>query len=377
MSDDRNGCSVATSGEWIRQWTLIRQADSRLAVSQLAISRLRGHLSARTRGIDSAHVKALAQCPDQLPPIVVHKESLRIIDGVHRLRVAELKGDHEIDAVLVAATEEEAFALSAVLNVSQGLPLSWDDRKSAAVRILLSNPEWSDRFVASLVGLSHKTIASLRRRSTGENSQLNGRVGRDGKARPTNPAGGRLRAAELLAQRPDMSLRQLARAADISVSTARDVRLRVDNGEDPVPDRLRAEVSSTASPETKSLSSRSGSQVLADQHHVAGPQAEALPVLDVSADHQGSSPSRQPAVSFDLALERLKRDPAVRFNDAGRNLVRQLLAGRIAVMSCQQVLSFAPAHCLATVAELAHSHAAAWQRLAALADATAETKHAL
>lgn len=376
MSDDRHSCSVATSGEWIRQWALIGQGDSRQAVSQLAISHLRGHLSARSRGVDRAHVKTLAQCPDRLPPIVVHKESLRIIDGVHRLRVAELRGDQEIDAVLVAATEEEAFALSAVLNVSQGLPLSWDDRKSAAARMLLSNPEWSDRFVASLVGMSHKTIASLRRCSTGENPQLNGRVGRDGKARPTNPAGGRLRAAELLAQRPDMSLRQLARAADISVSTARDVRLRLDNGEDPVPDRLRAELSSAPSP-TKSLSNSSGSEVLADEHRLAGSQAAALPVLDVSGGNQGSLPSGQPAVSFDLALERLKRDPAVRFNDAGRNLVRQLLAGRIAVMGCQQVLSFAPAHCLATVAELAHSHAAAWQQLAALADATAETKHAL
>lgn len=285
-------------------------------------------------------------------------------------------GRTEIEVALVDGTEEEAFALSVLLNVSQGLPLAWDDRKSAAARILLGNPDWSDRFVASLVGLSHKTVGNIRRRSTGEKRQLNGRVGRDGKARPMNPAGGRLRAAELLAQHPDLSLRQLARAADISVSTARDVRLRLDNGENPVPDRLRAELSSTPPPVTMGSSSNSGAGVHADGHLQPLPET-ALPVSGVVVGGKSSPPSGSPTVSFDLVLERLKRDPAVRFNEAGRNLVRQLLAGRIAVTSCQQVLSFAPAHCLATVAELAHSHAAAWQQLAALAGEAAEMQHAL
>lgn len=337
------------------------------------MSRLQGHFSARTKGVDQAHVKALAQCPDRLPPIVVHKNSLRVIDGVHRLQVAQLKGRHEIDVALVDGSEEEAFALSALLNVSQGLPLPWEDRKSAAARILRANPDWSDRFIASLVGLSHKTVANLRRCSTGEKRQLNGRVGRDGKARPTNPARGRVRAAELLAQHPDLSLRQLARAADISVSTARDVRLRLDNGEDPVPDRLRAESSNAPVPAPID-SVPPGAP--AGEHRDPAPEA-VLPPLGAPVGPSASLPSGQPGQSFDLVLERLKRDPAVRFNEAGRNLVRQLLAGRIAVTRCQQVLSFAPTHCLATVAELAHSHAAAWQQLAALADATAEIQHAL
>lgn len=372
ISDDHGSCRTATSSEWILHWASARHTDSRTTVSQLAVSRLQGHFSARTKGVDQTHVKTLAQCPDRLPPIVVHQNSLRVIDGVHRLPVAQLTGRQEIDVALVDGTDEEAFALSVLLNVSQGFPLPWDDRKSAAARILLGNPDWSDRFVASLVGLSHKTVGNIRRCSTGENRQLNGRVGRDGKARPMNPAGGRLRAAELLAQHPDLSLRQLARAADISVSTARDVRLRLDNGEDPVPERLRAELSSTPAPVTISSPSSSRPGELADEHRRPEPAA-----LDVPTGRKASPPSGQPAVSFDLVLERLKRDPAVRFNEAGRNLVRQLLAGRIAVTSCQQVLSFAPAHCLAMVAELAHSHAAAWQQLAALADATAETKHAL
>ncbi|OOK65172.1 parB-like nuclease domain protein [Mycobacterium kansasii] len=304
----------------------------------------------------------------------MHKDSLRVVDGVHRLRVAQLKGRREIDVVLFDGSEQEAFALSVLLNVSQGLPLAWDDRKSAAVRILLSNPDWSDRVIASLVGLSHKTIANLRRCSTGENRQLNGRIGRDGKARPTNPVEGRLRAAELLGQRPDLSLRELARAADISVSTARDVRLRLDSGEHPVPDRLRTDRGGAPAPVALSSSPSSGSTALADEH---GRRCGRESALGVSSGPKASRPSGRTAVSFDLVLERLKRDPAVRFNEAGRSLVRQLVVGRVAVTNCQQVLSFAPAHCLATVAELAHSQAAAWQQLAAMADATAEMQHAL
>lgn len=341
----------------------------------MAVSRLQGDFSARVKGVDQAHVKALAQCPDRLPPIVVHKESLRVIDGVHRVRVAQLNGQEVVDVALVDGTEEEAFALSVLLNVCQGLPLPLEDRKSAAGRILVGSPEWSDRFIASLVGLSPKTVGNIRRCSTEENRQLNGRVGRDGKARPTNPARGRLRAAELLEQHPDLSLRQLARAADISVSTARDVRLRLDSGEDPVPDRLRGEVSTAPTAATSCEQSGLGSGVLVDDDCQAGSEAE-LPALGEEVSGIAASESGQPAVSFDLVLERLKRDPAVRFNEAGRNLVRQLVAGRIAVASCQRLLSFVPAHCLATVAELARLHAEAWQQLAVLADETAGMKHA-
>lgn len=299
-----------------------------------------------------------------------------MIDGLHRVRVAQLNGQEVVDVAFVDGTEEEAFALSALLNVCQGLPLPLDDRKAAAARILLGNPDWSDRFVASLVGLSHKTVANIRRCSTGGNRRSNGRVGRDGRSRPTDPAGGRLRAAALLAQHPHLSLRQLARAAEISVSTARDVRLRLDNGKDPVPDRLRADMSSAPMVATANSESARVPAVPTDEHCTTAPD-DALAVLGGPGGRNAAPPSGRPGAPFDLVLERLKKDPAVRFNDAGRSLVRQLIAGRIAVTSCQRMLSFAPAHCLATVAELAHSHADAWQQLAALADAKAEMQHAL
>lgn len=337
---------------------------SRTTRVQLAVSRLQGDLSARTKGLNYSHVKVLAQCADRLPPIVVHKSSLRVIDGLHRLRVAELCGQDEIDVALFDGSDEEAFALSVLLNVRHGLPLPMGDRKEAAARILLDNPDWSDRFVASLVGLSHKTISSMRGCLTGDNRQLNGRIGRDGKVRPIDPAGGRLRAAELLVENPGLPLRQLARAADISVSTARDVRLRLRKGDDPVPNRLRGSTSST------------GPQLVADEQ-CAAEHEETAPPAAVREPWAASSPVQHKSVPFDLLLERLKKDPAVRFNEPGRNLIRQLVAAHFAVTTCHQALSFAPAHCLVTVVQLAQTHAEAWQQLAARADAMAETKQVL
>jgi hypothetical protein len=76
------------------------------------------------------------------------------------------------------------------------------------------------------------------------------------------------------------------------------------------------------------------------------------------ATHAESAVERR-AVSFALVLERLKRDPAVRFNEAGRNLVRQFVAGYLAVTSCRQMLPFTPTHCLVTAADLAVAQAQA------------------
>ncbi|ASL18401.1 ParB-like nuclease domain protein (plasmid) [Mycobacterium intracellulare subsp. chimaera] len=342
----------------------------------MLVSRLRGHLSVRSRGLDHSHVKMLAECSDLLPPIVVHSGSMRVIDGLHRLRAAELRGRDQIDVALFDGTEEEAFALSALLNVRQGLPLPLQDRKAAAVKILRSSAGWSDRVVASVVGLSPRSIASIRQCSTGDSRQLDHRIGRDGKARPVDPVAGRLRAARLLAENPELSLRPLARAAEISISTARDVRLRLRNGDDPVPTRLRRSlnISSLGSPENKS---NTGPWTRPGEHR--GAEDETVSVVpEVREPVEGDLPRvENRTVSFDLSLERLKRDPAVRSNEAGRNLVRQLVAARLVVKYCQQVLPFAPPHCLGTVADLAQIQVEAWQQLAASADASAETKRAL
>ncbi|MFG3658560.1 ParB N-terminal domain-containing protein, partial [Streptomyces sp. NPDC047706] len=137
-------------------------------ITQVPISRIMVVGSLRTVGEDPRHISALAEVCSELPPIVIHRETMTVIDGVHRLRAVETSGATHIRAVLFNGDERQAFVLAVKLNSSHGLPLSLADRKAAALHMLADFPEWSNRRLASVVGLSDKTIAALRRRSGAE-----------------------------------------------------------------------------------------------------------------------------------------------------------------------------------------------------------------
>jgi len=62
----------------------------RLSVSLLAAD------SPRLAGEDAEHIWILAASEASLPPILVHHPSMRVIDGMHRLRAAVLRGDEQI-----------------------------------------------------------------------------------------------------------------------------------------------------------------------------------------------------------------------------------------------------------------------------------------
>jgi ParB-like chromosome segregation protein Spo0J len=186
----------------------------------------------RLSGEDEQHSRTLAETETPLPPILVHRETLRVIDGMHRLRAAEMNGQTHIDVRFFDGTIEEAFVEAVRANVAHGKPLNRREREAAAERILSSYSHWSDRAVADACGVSGKTIASLRR-ATEAIPQLDARVGLDGRVRPVDSAEGRHRAADVLASEPDASLRDIARRAHVSPATASDVRERVRRGADP------------------------------------------------------------------------------------------------------------------------------------------------
>jgi hypothetical protein len=95
--------------------------------------------------------------------------------------------------------------------VAHGLALLQADRRAAAERLLASHPHMSDRAVGHSAGSAAKTVAVIRKRSSGEVPQSNARVGRDGRVRPLNGGERRQRAADLLAERLEASLRDVAR----------------------------------------------------------------------------------------------------------------------------------------------------------------------
>lgn len=291
--------------------------------------------SPRSSGENTAHVRALAEVHKPLPPIVVHRQTMRVVDGRHRLLAARCRGEEHIEVRFFNGDQDDAFVLAVSLNTSHGLPLSRDERAAAALRIVRTRPQRSDRAIALITGLSDKTVASIRR-SSARIPPLNARIGRDGRVRPSDAAEGRLRASELFAAKPDASLREIAAEAGIAVATAGDVRRRMTKGENPLPPRQRA----------------------------AAPRPRAAEPQSVP-DGPGGSPR---AVTGDRTLaviaQSLRTDPSLRFSEAGRTMLRLLDIHSIARDNWDRLADVVPAHCAPMVAQAAYECVAVWQRFA-------------
>jgi hypothetical protein len=286
--------------------------------------------SPRSNGIDNGHVERLAEAEWPLPPILVHRPTMRVIDGFHRVCAAKCKGLEEIAAILLDGSLESVFIVAVEANVRHGLPLPIGDRRAAAARILQTHSDWSDRAVSTSTGLSAKTVRSIRR-STADNPQLNKRVGKDGRVRPLNAAAGRHLAAQLLSARPDASLREIANTVGMSPATVRDVRQRLNRGEEPVAILPCSDRVATAD---------SGRKDSAAITSMAGPE-------DVSA-----------------LLAVLSRDPALRMSEVGRKLLRWLHLHAVTKIDSAMLVNITPEHCVPHLIELANRCAANWAWIA-------------
>ncbi|MFE2042884.1 ParB/RepB/Spo0J family partition protein [Streptomyces sp. NPDC059477] len=286
----------------------------------------------------------LAELDIALPPIIVHRASMRVIDGLHRLRAAQLRGRHTIAVTFYDGTEADAFVLAVESNVRHGLPLSLPDRKRAAARIVATHPQWSDRKIASVTGIAPGTVAEVRRRAqAGGAGEDLPRIGRDGRVRPVDIAEGRRRAGQLISENPDLSLRQIARAAGISPETARDVRNRLSRGEEPLlPARPRG-----ARP-------RPREEILRVVPHSGYGETVRHDTAAVPAFTEGLS-----------AVNRLKADPALRLNETGRQLLRLLSVHMLPPDEWEGIIDTVPPYWSGTVAHLARECAHIWEEVAA------------
>jgi hypothetical protein len=301
---------------------------------RLPVDALLATYSPRVNGVDQAHVRLLAEASTALPPILVQHGTLRVIDGMHRLHAAKLRGDASIEAHFFFGRDEDAFVLAVEANITHGLPLSLADRTAAAARIVVSHPEKSDRAIARLTGLAHKTVAALRGRLTGDKPQSDERrVGRDGRVRPVSGAAGRRRAAAVIEQNPQASLRQIASAAAVSVETARDVRTRLGRGQDPV------RGTGPARPAAVQAATRTLTRV-----------------------RQGQRASGRGATTAEI-LQKLALDPSMR-TDAGRSLLCWLHRYAMCQDGPMYTVDMVPQHCAPALAALARRCASAWTDLA-------------
>lgn len=203
-------------------------------VATVLVAAVRAGRSPRQGGEDLEHIQTLADAPGELPPIIVRRADMRVVDGMHRLRAARLRGDTRIAVRFFDGDDKDAFVLAVRANVAHGLPLSLADRKVAAELIITSHPHWSDRVIAGVSGLSAATIARVRRARP--ELEPPARVGQDGKVRPVNGMERRRVARAILLAEPTLSLREVARRAGISPETARSVRRRLSHGPQPPPE---------------------------------------------------------------------------------------------------------------------------------------------
>jgi hypothetical protein len=304
-------------------------------VQQVPVPALLPGESPRLDGLDKAHIMRLAEVETPLPAILVDRRSMRVIDGMHRLMAAILKGRQTIEVEFFEGSAADAFLRGVEANVAHGFPLSQADRRAAAIRIIGSHPHLSDRAIAEVAGLGAKTVAALRR-DAADVPRFDARVGKDGKVRPLNAAVGRRRAAELIAERPEASLREVARGAGVSLATASDVRKRLARGDDPVPP---------------------GS--------IAGPR-EAPAALDPAAAARHRVRRRLRVVHVDPGpvLDKLQRDPSLRLNEAGRQLLLLLRHNAVGTRDRSDLIAAVPPHCGALIRELAGQYARMWLEFA-------------
>jgi len=119
-------------------------------------------MSPRIHEENAEHVELLVAAGTAVPPIIVHRPTMRVIDGLHRLRAAQRCGRRTIGVRFFDGDEAAAFVLAVTANAGHGLPLSLADRKRAAARIVGCYPRWSDRKIASITGLAPGTVAGIR-----------------------------------------------------------------------------------------------------------------------------------------------------------------------------------------------------------------------
>lgn len=303
--------------------------------------------SPRIDGEDPRHVLLLAGTDAPLPPILVHRSTMRVIDGMHRLQAAKMRGAEYIETTYFDGDERHAFVLAVELNSAHGKPLSVEDRTAAAARIIAAFPDWSDRRISSTTGLAAKTVAVIRRRSTADGPQLNARLGRDGRLRPVDPVEGRLVAGQLIREQPQAPLREIAQAAGIALATARDVRQRVLTGQDVLPPRLRPRQQNDREPVPRT--SKAPSRAVGH---------------DAPPGRRRGDPAAVPVVDTTAVLAIIRRDPSLRMSEPGRRLIRLLSAHPADREEWELLMERVPSHHADSVAAIARLCAEAWSDFA-------------
>ncbi len=297
----------------------------------------------RQAGTDAAHVRLLADAAYsiRLPAILVQKNGYRIIDGMHRLEAAKLRGEQTINARVIDCSDAEALILAVKSNTLHGLPLSRPDRISSAKSILAAHSDWSDRALARITGLSARTIASIRNSSATDARSRGKRLGGDGKRHPVVATEGRQRVAEYINAHPGATIRQIARETDVSVGTVHDVREKIRNGTAygvKEPQRPQEQVSGIST----------------------GAAADTPPPARILHTRGRNGIAQQ--LCWSVMSAKLAGDPALRYTEGGREFLRWMAAHCRQADEWREFIDAIPQHWVRDVSEMAAAMSEEWRQ---------------
>jgi hypothetical protein len=325
------------NGESVTDDSLDLKNFEKLPPREVPVSALSPGLYLRQGGTNAAHVQLLidAAGSSRLPPILVQEDGWRVIDGLHRLEATKLCGDHLIQARFLDCTDSEALVLAMKTNSSHGLPLSKADRVSGASSVLTAHPDWSDRVIGDITGLSPKTVGALRNRSVSGAHLGTKRLGHDGRRRPVAPSEGRRRAAEYIGTHPNAPLRQVARETDVSLGTVHDVsaQLRRGVGLEPNKDREVA-----ARP----------------------PVAPAEGAADVDGTPLRRKNHVDEQLTWAVVAAKMANDPTIRYTEGGKEFLRWMALHATDPDGWRELVSTIPDHWLGAITPIVDSISKEW-----------------
>src|SRR5258708_38471123 len=103
---------VGTTGEFIDEENQCLLRGHEYVIERVSIELLLPGDSPRVAGQSDAHTHLLSERQGELPPILVNRRSMKVIDGMHRLAPAKLRGETSIGGVSVDIDKQEEVLLA-------------------------------------------------------------------------------------------------------------------------------------------------------------------------------------------------------------------------------------------------------------------------
>ena len=140
---------------------------------------------------------SLLQNNIKLPlPVLIKDEGGKLLvgDGFYRIKAQMKLGRKIIEAVVRQGDKDSAFLFSIEANKAHGVPFTREEKRLHIIR-LLENPKWrnwSDRAIARICDVSHKTVGNEREQLAKKNKKLTSTVRtfvKNGQTRQMNTSG--------------------------------------------------------------------------------------------------------------------------------------------------------------------------------------------